>query len=173
MNDKEDILRKLTDVFTNWQELISSLSEQQILQPLSPSDWTIKDIVVHMWAWQQASVARAEAALEDREPWYPGWWEVCGPDPEEDVDRTNAYIYNTYRDVAWLQVYGDWEEQFQRFVELNRQIPEQNMTEAGKYAWMGNSPLIASPRASWDHHQEHYDITSEWLKAHGKTKPRR
>ncbi len=171
MSDKDDILDKLTDTFKRWRELIAGLSEQQILQPLTPSSWTIKDTVAHLWAWEQASLARAEAALEDREPWYPGWWEACGPDPEEDVNRTNAFIYEANREKPWPQVYTDWEEQFRHYLEISQLIPEKDLVEVGRFPWMGKYPLIASPVGAWDHHQEHYDTITEWIKTHGKTRP--
>ncbi len=173
MNEKTELISQLTDVFNLWRELIAGLTHQQIQQPLTPSSWTLKDVVAHMWAWQQASVARAEAALEDREPWYPGWWEACGPDPDEDVDRTNAFIYEANREKPWPEVYTDWEEQFQHYLEISRQIPEKDLVEVGRYSWMGKNPLIASPRGSLDHHQEHYETFTEWLKTHGKTRPRK
>ena len=170
MDDKLDILNKLTDIFNRWQALIAGFTGPQIIQPLAPSSWSVKDVIAHLWAWQQASVARAEAALEDREPCYPGWWKACGPDPNEDVDRTNAYIYQANRDKPWTDICVDWEEQFQHYLEVSRQIPEKDLVEVGRFTWMGSYPLIASPQGSWDHHQKHYDKTVSWLKSHEKLK---
>jgi hypothetical protein len=170
MNTKQQLLSALTEIFNRWQELLASLSEEQITSPLLPSDWSVKDVVAHMWAWQQASLARAEAAVHNREPEYPGWWEINGPDPEEDVDRTNAYLYKINRERAWLGVYTDWKMQFQRYLVLSRQIPELNLFEQGRYAWMGSHTLSASPIASYEHHEEHIDALLAWIREHGNLK---
>ena len=168
MDDKNQLLNDLFDIFNRWQELLTDMSEDEILQPLLPSDWTVKDIVAHLWSWQQASVARAEAALQGTQPNYPRWWEINGPDPEEDVDRTNAYLFETNKDKPWTIVYADWKAQFEHFLELSRQIPEKDLLEPGKYAWMGNYPLAASAMGSLDHHQEHFETLSAWLQDDGR-----
>jgi hypothetical protein len=170
MNDKQHILNDLTEIFNRWQEFLTNLSEEQITAPLVPSEWTMKDVVAHMWAWQQASVARAEAALHDREPEYPEWWRLMGPNPDEDVDRTNAWIYESNRDKPWSSVYADWKAQFQRYLELTRRVPEKDLLEPGRYAWMGTYALVASPMGSFDHHEEHLDTLDAWLREHGKLK---
>jgi hypothetical protein len=167
MNDKQQILTDLTDIFNRWQELLASLSEEQIKEPLLPSDWTVKDVVAHLWFWQQASVARMDAALHDREPKYPEWWEMFGPDPEEDVDRTNAWNYERNRDKPWLKVYADWKAQFQHYLELAGQVLEKDLLEPGRYAWMDGYALSASSRGTLEHHQEHYDTLCAWLREHG------
>ncbi len=168
METKQQILFKLTEIFNRWQELLGDLSEEQIMEPLLPTNWTIKDVVAHMWSWQQASVARAEAALRDTRPDYPRWWEINGPDPEEDVDRTNAWLYEASKETPWDRVYSDWKSQFERHLELTAQIPEKDLFEPGKYSWMGDYPLVASTLGSLDHHEEHFGAVSAWLQDHGR-----
>ena len=170
METKAEITIRLQHVFNQWQELLASLTEEQITVPLLPDDWTVKDIVAHMWAWQQATVARAEAALLGADPDYPQWWRAMGPDPEEDVDRTNDYIYQLNRHKPWRRVYTDWNAQFSRFLELSGQIPEKDLFEQGKYAWMGSNALLASTMGTLDHHEEHLESLLTWLKEHAQDK---
>ncbi len=63
MDNKGQILTELAEIFNRWQELLATLSEEQIIAAQLPDHWSVKDVVAHMWAWQQASVARAKAAL--------------------------------------------------------------------------------------------------------------
>jgi len=173
MENKQEIMTRLHKVFNRWQELIGSLSAPQILAPLSPSDWTVKDIVAHMWSWQQATVARAEAALSGTDPDYPQWWHEMGPDPEEDVDRTNAFLYQINKDKPWSRVYTDWKAQFSRYLELSRQLPEKDLLQPGKYAWMGSYALAASSLGTLDHHEEHLEALLSWMNDHGAVKDAR
>ncbi len=168
MNDKAPLLAALKTVFDRWQVLLGGLDEVQCAAPLTPSDWTVRDVIVHLWAWQQASVARAEAALHGRAPDYPAWWAICGPDPEEDVNRTNAWIHATYRDKPWPAAYADWQAQFRRYLDVLQVIPERDLLEPGKYAWMGGYPLSASLQGSCEHHEEHIEALLAWLLDHGK-----
>jgi hypothetical protein len=168
MNEKQHLLDELIAIFNRWQQLLTDLSEDEIMQPIVPSTWTVKDVVAHLWAWQQASLARAEAALHDTRPIYPQWWEVNGPSPEEDLERTNAWLYDACKDTPWTTVYADWKTQFERYLDLSRQIPEKDLFEPGRYAWMGEYPLAASPLGSLNHHIEHYDTLTAWLQDDGR-----
>jgi hypothetical protein len=127
----------------------------------------VKDVVAHLWSWQQASVARMEAALKDQAPENPKWWALFAPNPEEDVDRTNAWLYEASKDKLWLKVSSDWKAQFQHYLELASQLPEKDLLEPGKYAWMGGYALSASSIATLEHHQEHYDSLRTWLVVQG------
>ena len=157
----------LEEVFERWDDLLASLSEKQIAAQVLHDNWSVKDVISHLWAWQQASLARAEAALQGNVPEYPEWWRIFGPDPEEDVDRTNAWIYETYRDKSWSSVYKDWKSQFLRYLVLIKEIPEQDLLEQGKYEWMGGYSLSASALGSLEHHQEHLEALSAWLRKRG------
>ncbi len=172
MSEKERILDELAVIFNRWQVLLSSLSEAQIHTPLSPSTWTVKDVVAHLWSWQQGSVARMQAALQDREPDYPAWWLQRLPDPEEDVDGTNALLYSLSKDKLWAQIYSDWKAQFMRYLELLAKLPEKDFLQPGRYAWMGKYAIADSSKGSLGHHQEHYETLVEWLKGHAGTSQR-
>lgn len=166
MQNKQQILDGLTDIFNAWQQLLSGLAEEQVHIPLEPSTWTIKDNVAHLWSWQQASVARMEAALEDRPPVYPAWWLQRLPDPNEDVDQTNALLYDLSKDKPWQQVYDDWKSQFAHYLVLAARIPEKDLLQPGRYPWMGKYAIADSATGSMEHHQEHYEGLVAWLKQH-------
>ncbi len=166
MEGKQQIVTGLNDIYRRWKDLLASLSEDQILTPLEPSTWTVKDVVAHLWAWQQGSVARMEAALDNREPDYPDWWKKNGPNPEENLDKTNAWIYKANRDKPWAGVYENWKTQFEHYVELTKRIPEEDLLELGKYSWLGKYALSASAMGSLEHHEEHYDTLRLWLEQH-------
>jgi mycothiol maleylpyruvate isomerase-like protein len=52
MNMKEHILAARREQLDNWEELLASLSEEQITAPHFDYDWSIKDVIAHLWAFQ-------------------------------------------------------------------------------------------------------------------------
>ncbi|HET7143457.1 MAG TPA: maleylpyruvate isomerase N-terminal domain-containing protein, partial [Anaerolineales bacterium] len=64
MNMKDHILTAFREQFDQWEELLSKLSEEQITAPHFDYDWSIKDVMAHLWAWQQISIARMEAGMQ-------------------------------------------------------------------------------------------------------------
>jgi hypothetical protein len=168
MNMKEHILTALREQFNRWEELLASMSDAQLTVPHLPSHWSTKDEIAHLRAWQQRSIARMEAARSNRDPEFPKWLPGLDPDVEGNTDRTNAWIYETYRDRPWPQVHRNWKEGFLRFLELSEGISEMDLLASGKYLWLEGRPLAFILLASYDHHQEHLDKLSAWLKENEK-----
>jgi hypothetical protein len=133
MNDKIEILATLKEEFNRWEELLNSLSETQLTTPLTPSHWTPKDVVAHLRAWQQVSIAKLDAALLKTKPVYPDWYPGEHPAAGADTDNVNAQIYELYRDQDWSHVHQIWRDGFLRFMTLAEAIPEKELFETGKY----------------------------------------
>ncbi len=134
MNMKQHILAGLREEFDRWEELLVSLNEEQLTAPLVPSNWSIKDVMAHLRAWQQRSIARVQAAQLDREPEFPKWPAELDPDSEGNTDKINAWIYETNREQPWSSVHRDWREGFLRFLELAEPISERDLLDAGRYS---------------------------------------
>jgi hypothetical protein len=155
MSDKNQIISMLREEFERWENILGGLSEEQISAPNRIAQLSIKDIVAHLMAWQQRSIARMEAGLDNREPVFPKWPE--GVDPEvEDVDQINAWIYQTYCDQPWQSVHEAWREGFLHFLELAEAIPEKDLMEVGRYAWLKDYALSAVLLGSYEHHHEEH-----------------
>jgi hypothetical protein len=154
MNDKTQIITMLREEFNRWEELLASISEEQIITPHLPANLSIKDVVAHLWAWQQLSIARLEAALLDRGPEFSMWPTKFDPEAESDVDQINAWIYETYHKQPWSKVYRNWREGFLRFLELAEKISEKDLLDAGKFPWLEGQPLSLVLLGSYEHHHE-------------------
>ena len=168
MNMKDHLLAALAEEYNRWEELLASMSDEQITAPRLPDHRSIKDVVAHLRAWQQRSVARLNAAMADREPEFPEWLAGVDPDSEASPDRTNEWIYQTYREQPWATVHENWRNGFLRFIELGRAISEEDLIEK-EYAWLKETPLYAILVSSYAHHHiEHYEPLRAWLKEHGE-----
>jgi hypothetical protein len=158
MNQKQHILTALQAEFKRWEALLASLSEAQITAPQLSDGWSLKDVIAHLRAWQQRSIARLEAALHNREPEYPAWPEQFDPEVEGQPHDLNAWLYATYRDQPWSSVYRDWSTGFRRFLELGEAIPEADLLDVGRYAWLEGYALVAVLEGSYEHHREHAEF---------------
>ncbi len=163
MNMQDHILTALSEQFNHWEELLASMSEEQITAPDLPSDWSLKDNIAHLLAWRQRSIARLEAARFDREPEFPKWLPGLEPDAEGNTAQTNVWIYETYREQPWSTIHQDWQAGFLRLLELGGAIPERDLLDASRYPWLAGHPLAFILIASYDHHQEHLEKLLAWL----------
>jgi hypothetical protein len=170
MNMKEHILAALRELFDRWEELLASLSDEQITAPLLPSRWSVKDEIAHLWAWQQRSIARLEAAFYDREPEFPRWLADVDPESAGPPDRTNDWIYETYRDQPWSVVHQNWRSGYLRFLEFGEGFSERDLLDGDRYPWLEGYSLALILLASYDHHQEHLEKLNAWLQEQGRRK---
>jgi hypothetical protein len=167
MNMKEHILSALREQFNRWEELLASMSEEQITAPHFDFDWSIKDVIAHLWAWQQISIARMEAAAQDWEPEFPKWILSLGEDWEEDANRVNALTFENNHEKSWSEIYQNWRNGFLRFLELGEAISEKDLLDGDRYTWLKGYSLAFILVASYDHHQEHLEKLLAWLKEYG------
>ncbi|MFN8487718.1 MAG: ClbS/DfsB family four-helix bundle protein [Caldilineaceae bacterium] len=154
---KKHVLAALREEFDQWEKVLASLNETQIMTVIPPAELAVKDEIAHLWAWQQRSIARMEAGLNNREPKTPQWLPNVEPESEENTDQINAHIYETYHDRTWSEVYSQWRAGFLHFMAVSEQIPEPALLDATRYAWLGGYPLANVLIGSYDHHQEHLD----------------
>lgn len=168
MNMKEHILAALREQFNHWEELLASLSEEEITAPHFDYDWSIKDVMAHLWAWQQISIARMDGGLHNREPEFPKWILNVGEDWEDNADRVNALTFETNHEKPWSEIYYNWKNGFLRFLELGNEISEINLLDTGRYPWLKGYSLAFILVASYDHHQEHLEKLLTWLREQEK-----
>jgi len=173
MNDKQHYLTILRDEFKKWDDLVTGMSDAEILLPLTPSYWSTKDVIAHLRAWQQRTRARLEAGLENREPIFPQWpAEPFSPanlsaEEEGNVDKINDWIYQTHRDQPWSDVHNEWRDGFLKIIELSEATPEKDLLEPAKYDWLWGHPLAFILQSTVEHHEEHLEWLLEALRKQG------
>ena len=156
MPDKQQLLATLRAEYNRWQPLLDGLNGEQAASAL-PDGLSVKDVTGHLHAWQQISVARLEAGAAGGEPVLPAWLGGLQPDVEENLERINATIHATYRDQPWPQVYETWRSGFLRLLDLAAAIPERDLFDAQRYAWLEGYSLADVLRGAYEHHHdEHY-----------------
>jgi hypothetical protein len=168
MNDKQTLLTALHELFGRWEAVLAGLTEAELTAPYLPAALSVRDVIGHLRAWQQISIARLEAALLNHAPELPGWLAGLPPDEEAYLDQHNARIYQIYHDQAWASVHVVWQAGFQHFLALAAALPEETLFETGRYAWLDGYPLAAVLEGSFEHHQEHLEELLEYLRQQRK-----
>jgi hypothetical protein len=160
--EKDAVIQRLKETYRRWEELVAELVEGQLTARPLPGGWTVKDHLTHLWAWQQRTVARVEAAQKGGEPDFPHWPAHLNPQTE-DVDELNDWIYQSNRDRSWESVYQDWRRNFRRLIEISETLPAEDLMTVGRFPWWKDYALAYVLTASCDHHKEHDEMLQDWL----------
>jgi hypothetical protein len=160
---KDHILAALQEQFENWEALLATISEDEINTSHFDFGWSIKDVVAHLWAWQQISIARVEAGVLHREPEYPKWIVNNMENWEENADQVNAVTFETQHNKLWSEIYQNWKYGFLQLLKLGNKISERELLDGDRYRWLNGYSLAFILVASYDHHQEHFEKLVDWF----------
>jgi len=157
MNMKDHILEALREQFDAWEEFLAKFTEEEINAPRFDLDWSIKDVIAHLWAWQQISIARMEGGLYNREPRFPAWIVESVEDWEENSDQVNALTFETQHSKPWSEIHQNWKIRYLHFIQLGSAISERELLDDDKFPWLKGYSLVFILVASYNHHQEHLE----------------
>ncbi len=166
MSMKDHILTALREQFDHMEDLLASLSEEQITTAYFDDNWSIKDVVNHLWGWQQVSVARMNAGVLNRAPEFPNWLTSFPGNWDEDASQTNAWIYENFHDQSWADANKNWREGFLQLLDLGEKVSERHLLDGDRYFWLRGYSLAFILVASYEHHQEHLEKLIVWLQDH-------
>src|SRR5947209_10430789 len=89
--DKAQLLDEMNSGYTALETVLAPLDQQQMTTPGVNGDWSIKDILAHLAAWQNYLVIRLQAAVRNETPAMLGI--SSGGDEGSALDRLNAGFY--------------------------------------------------------------------------------
>lgn len=168
MDMKTHLLAALHEQLGRWEDLLAAFARRDVpadhlyTAPNVPGGWSIKDVVAHLAAWQQRSLARLLAARDGHDPERPAWL-PADVDPEGNVEQVNDAIHAAHRDRSWPDVHAAWRDGFLRLLEAADAIPERDLLDGNRYPWLDGHALAAVLLGTYDHHLEHYQELESWL----------
>lgn len=148
-----------------WEELLAEVGAERMAEPGATGDWSFKDVVAHLNGWRVLTLARLEAAAEGREPEPPPWPAHLDEDDEGDLDQINDWIYRASQGRSLQEVLAEYSQSFERMAAAVGALSDQELTEPGRYPWLGGHPLEAVLDGTFGHlHEEHEPGLREWLR---------
>ncbi|GAC1544139.1 MAG: hypothetical protein NVS2B7_18290 [Herpetosiphon sp.] len=140
--------------------------ERMLLAGAAGPEWAVKDVIAHLTLWRARSCARLRAALRHTEPAPPPWPDAFNEDEERGVERINAWCFEANRQRPLAAVLQESEAAWKEIAELVGALPEADLLEAHRFAWLGDAPLgPAVLDASFEHLHEHVHMLAiqGWL----------
>jgi hypothetical protein len=156
--DKASILDELRSKYVALEAILAPLDEAQMTKTGVIGDWSIKDILAHITAWQDRLLAWLHAARHNEEP------TISGPDSEEEMDRLNEQFYKENRSRPLADVLGGFRSSYLQIVEAVQAMPEEDLIDPHRFAWLnGDSLRQLVAGDTYDHYEEHRQQIEEWL----------
>lgn len=137
------------------EEVLAALTHDQMLQPGASSEWTVKDALAHISAWERRMLSWIGSHLRGEAPDVPLPW---------DVERMNAETYAQVKDRPLAEVLEEFRRSYREALTLAESLSEEQLQTAYTDTWpMGPLWLGVAANTDW-HYKEHRKDIGAWLK---------
>jgi pimeloyl-ACP methyl ester carboxylesterase len=156
---KPEILGRIHSERETLTEALKRGSAQQMTEPGVENQWSIKDILAHISAWESRMVQWTEESLRGEVPQRPASGMTW-----DDLDRLNEQIYQLNKDKPLEEVWAEFQRSHQEALEAVEALTESDLTDPQRFAWREGDPLWHMIAANtWWHYQEHGEAIQAWL----------
>lgn len=137
------------------EEVLAALTHDQMLQPSASGEWTVKDALAHISAWERRMLSWIGSHLRGEAPDVPLPW---------DVERMNAETYAQVKDRPLAEVLEEFRRSYREALTLAESLSEEQLQTAYTDTWpMGPLWLGVAANTDW-HYKEHRKDIEAWLK---------
>ena len=142
------------------KDLILDLSDEQKKEKGVESDWSIKDLMAHITAWEKLAQDRVNSAITGE----PFSFRLI--EGEDFVDRFNANIYVENCDKPLDVIEDEFQQSIQDFLKQIGDIEEEFLQKPLPFDWAKDlsAQVLISANTHW-HYLEHAESIRKWLDA--------
>ncbi len=156
--DKIELLETLEDERLEAVDLLEGLSDEVMLEPGVEGQWSIKDILAHLTAWEGQTVTLLfQAQQGNRKPTTVHFG-------DEQVDTLNQRWYELSKDRPLDMVWNDFLSVRKQTIRRVSEMSDKDLNDQNRYSWLKGVALIdLIINDTIEHEAEHFDVIREWL----------
>ena len=148
---KSELLAELDQEWANVERICFGMSEADMLTPGVEGDWSVKDILCHLSAWEKYLLDRLGYILTKQHPLYPAMssW--------DDVHRFNAQVYADNKDRPLTSVIIEFRNLYRGVMAVLESLDDQVLNQPYTYDFSDDAlTLLQLIRANtYEHYREH------------------
>jgi hypothetical protein len=158
--DKKTLIEAVRNSRVAWDVLLAQVGEERKTTPGVTGNWSVKDVVAHLTAWERRPVAWLTAVRQSATP-EPAPWP-----PNLSEEQTNAWIYEANRGRSLREILDESGQVHEQCMKQLLVISEEELNVSGRYSWLNGSTLAESILGNtYEHYQEHSQMLRMWLES--------
>ncbi len=156
---KTAIMERLRADRRRLEQNLAGLKREQLVEPGVVGQWSIKDVLAHLADWEAhmsiwLDAARSGDLVEGLDPGLT--W--------EQLDLFNERVYRAHRDESLDHVLEYFRGEHERFMAMVEAMPEDEMLERGRYAFLDKQAIYDWLGAYAAHDAWAKTAIRKWLK---------
>jgi hypothetical protein len=150
-NVKNELLAEMDKQWANVERLCASMTEAEKIASRDNGEWSVKDIIAHLSAWEKYLLDRLGFVMTGLPPHYPvmtSW---------DDVHRFNAQVYSENKDRPLSSVMIEFRNLYHAVVTVIEALSAEQLNQPYDYDFPDDHiTLHQLIRANtFEHYQEH------------------
>jgi len=133
---KTGILKRIKTEHRLLERDLAKFAEQDMARQGVVGEWSIKDVLAHLMAWERLLLDWYESGLRGVAPLVP----PVGLGARE-IAALNQQIYERYREWPLADVLAESHAMYLKTVATIEAIPQADMFAAGRFRWTGRLTL--------------------------------
>ena len=156
--DKPALLEVIHKERKNLETLLEGLTDAQKVESGVEADWSIKDIMAHIAAWERLAQDRIHATMTG-EP-----LKISVITGDDFVDQFNANVFEENKDLPLDTVEKEFKESFLAFVTQIESLENDVLSKKLPFDWARDltAKVLISANTHW-HYLEHANSIAKWL----------
>jgi hypothetical protein len=154
--NKDEVLDALEDEREKFMDSIEGLSDEALQTPGVVGEWSIKDIMTHLSAWEAELVKLLWQVKQNQKPSTAHFSDVA-------VDFRNQQWYAIYKGRPLENVLADFVSVRKQTVRRVEAFNDKDLTDPQRYTWLEERALwewVAGD--SFEHEAEHRSQIQAW-----------
>jgi uncharacterized protein (TIGR03083 family) len=159
MKDRQELLADLASARAELLSAIEGLSEQEMVRPGVVGEWSVKDTLAHIAAWDEEFRAVIHAFVTQEDPVFG--YTISG---KRGFAKWNARQVEKRRDLSVAQILAELEEARQELVELVQGLTEEQLNRQAVPPWRSPKTVRRNLQILDEHDREHAGQIIAWRK---------
>ena len=159
MKDRQKLLDDLEAARAELLSAIEGLSEQEMVCPGVIGEWSVKDTLAHIAAWDEEFRAVIHAFVTQENPVFD--YTISG---QQGFAKWNAQQVEKRRDLSAAQILAEMEEARPELVELVQGLTEEQLSRRAVPPWRHPTTARRILEILDEHDREHAGQIIAWRK---------
>ena len=136
--NKTQLLEAIQKQYTALEKFLAPLTPEQMAFYPAPGVWAVKDIVAHLYEWQQMFFKWYTSGTRGETP------EVPAPGYKwNQLPALNQAIYEKYHPLTPDEALQLFRESHKKTLDFIETLPDTDLTKPGLYQWMNQNTLMS------------------------------
>ena len=136
--NKAQLLAAIQKEYAALEKFLAPLTADQLAHAPTPGTWAVKDILAHLYEWQQMFFGWYNTGLSGETPALPApsykW---------SQLPALNQAIYEKHHGLTPEQTLVLFHQSHQKTIQFIENLTESDLTQPGLYRWMNQNSLMA------------------------------